>query len=158
MEKEPKLFWQLLPPEGSIVFTITPLRWRSSPPASTYMLKVNVSLAGHVVDDISDVLLSAAADEVLLRSSVLQKDRRTQTRFHWRRLNLLAVTFRQTDTSCAKASPTCRCPWAGRPSAGRCGRALLSDTWWFRELYRCDWLRGPPARLSLLPKKEAPVL
>lgn len=30
------------------------------------MLKVNVSLAGHVVDDISDVLLSAAADEVLL--------------------------------------------------------------------------------------------
>lgn len=53
-------------------------RWRSSPPTSTYMLKMNVSLAGDVVDDISDVLLSAAADEVLLRRSVLQKDNRTR--------------------------------------------------------------------------------
>lgn len=158
METEAKLFWQPFPPGGSIVFTISPLSWRSSPPASTYMLKMNVRLAGHVVDNISDVLLSAAADEVLLWSSVLQKDQRSQTQFHWRRLNLLVVTFRQMDTSCAKASPSCRCPWAGRPSAGRCGRALLSDTWWFRELYRRDWLRGPRARLSLLAKKEAPVL
>lgn len=48
-----------------------------APPTSTYVLKMNVSLAGDVVDNISDVLLSAAADEVLLRSSVLQKDNRT---------------------------------------------------------------------------------
>lgn len=48
-------------------------------PPSTYVLKMNVGLAGDVVDNISDVLLSAAADEVLLRSSVLQKDKRTDT-------------------------------------------------------------------------------
>lgn len=92
---ETELFWQPFPPGGSIVFTISPLRWRSSLPANTYMLKMNVSLAGHVVDYISDVLLSAAADEVLLWSSVLQKVQRTQTQFHWRRLNLLIITFRQ---------------------------------------------------------------
>ena len=43
------------------------------------MLKMNVSLAGDVVDNVSDVLSAAAADEVLLRSSVLQEDKRSRT-------------------------------------------------------------------------------
>lgn len=50
-----------------------------SPPASTYVLKMYMSLAGNVVDNISDILLSAVADKVLLRSSVLQKHQQTDT-------------------------------------------------------------------------------
>lgn len=53
---------------------------------STYMLKMNVSLAGDVVRNVPDVLLAVAADEVLLRSSVLQRHTRTNkntlTAFH----------------------------------------------------------------------------
>lgn len=37
------------------------------------MLQMQVGLAGDVVHDVPDVLSPAAADEVLLRSSVLQK-------------------------------------------------------------------------------------
>lgn len=38
-----------------------------------------MSLAGNVVDNISDILLSAVADKVLLRSTVLQKHQQTDT-------------------------------------------------------------------------------
>lgn len=65
------------------------------PPASTYMLKVDVSLAGDVVDNIPDLLLSAAADEVLLRSSVLQKDK--QLKLYAGRQRLPSHSGRQAD-------------------------------------------------------------
>jgi len=38
-----------------------------------YVVQVDVSLAGDVVHHVSDLLLAAASDEVLLRSSVLQE-------------------------------------------------------------------------------------
>lgn len=103
----------------------TEVAFKPPPPqTSTYVLKMNVSLAGDVVDNISDVLLSAAADEVLLRSSVLQKDTRTDTQ--------LKPSSKHRSSAISSrlcgASPTCRCPSAGRPSADRCGTALLSDT------------------------------
>lgn len=48
---------------------------------STYVLKMNVSLTGDVVRNVPDVLLPVAADEVLLRSSVLQRHTNKQKHF-----------------------------------------------------------------------------
>lgn len=38
----------------------------------TYMLKVNMSLAGYVIDHVPDLLLPAATDEVLLGHTMLR--------------------------------------------------------------------------------------
>lgn len=46
---------------------------------STYMLQVYVSLTSDVIDHVSDVLLPAATNEVLLRSAVLEKQHRNMT-------------------------------------------------------------------------------
>lgn len=45
----------------------------SFPVGDTYMLQMYMSLACNIVYDIPDILLPAAADEVLLRSSMLRK-------------------------------------------------------------------------------------
>ena len=51
------------------------LQWPWCEVSVTYVLQMNVSLAGDVVHHVPDVLLPAAADEVLLRGSVLHEQK-----------------------------------------------------------------------------------
>lgn len=45
----------------------------------TYVLEVNVSLAGDVIDHVANILLPAATDEILLGHTVLRTHTRTHT-------------------------------------------------------------------------------